>query len=110
MVNKTLKKTQVWSLNICFGDMFHTIPISVFSHDLIFFSMCVGNSDVYFLFHYITCKSILTNKQVVYVSVTLLCVLIKIAFLAQRMGSGVVGMVNTWVLGEKLLFCISYNN
>jgi hypothetical protein len=58
-------------------------------------SMCVGNSNVYYLFHYITCKSISTNKQMVYISVMFLCFLIKIGFLAWRTDIGVGGMVTT---------------
>jgi len=102
MLPLVFKKTQVRSLNFCSADTCAAPFLSVFATMTWFIlSMCVGNSDVYYLFHYITCKSISTNKQMVYISVMLLCFLMKIAFLAQRTDIGVGGMVTTWVLGEK---------
>jgi len=90
------QKTRVRSLTFCSLNTCTTPFLSLFATMSSFIlSMCFGNSNIYCLFHYSACKSISTNKQMVYVSVVLLCFLIKIAFLAQRTGTGVGGMVNT---------------
>ena len=90
------QKTQVRSLTFFSADTCTTPFLSLFATmTSCILSMCFGNSNIYYLFHYIACKSISTNKQMEYISIILLCFLIKIAFLAQRTGTGVGGVVIT---------------